>query len=146
MIQFFFPAGYDDCCHAVAAYVADGPDHIQDAVDSQQDCHAFCRQVEGGSCRGDDDNARTGYACNAFCGKHEGYHDQQLLFDRHGDTIELGDEQDSCRAVQRGAIEVKGVSRRHDEGYRRFRYAQTVKALHGTWQGGFTTGSRKGKE
>ena len=37
LVQFLFPAGDDDRSHAVATDVADRADHVEEAVDAQED-------------------------------------------------------------------------------------------------------------
>lgn len=134
--KFAFPAGDDGGREGVADEVDGGAGHIHEFVHADDEEDAFEREAEGDEGAGENDLGGARYACHAFAGEHEGEDDEKLFFPWKVNAGGLGDEHGGDGEVKGRAVEVEGVTERHDKGDDVFGDAEFDEAFHGAGHGG----------
>ena len=124
-----------DGAGCVTGDVDDGTAHIQDTVDTGDQCDALQGQADGLQNHGQHDDAGTGNTGGADGSQGGGQDDGQLLGQSQIDAEDLGDEDGADALVDGGAVHVDGCAQGQDEACDLLTDAQLLGGLHVEGQG-----------
>ena len=146
-IQCLDPFGDDQCRHAITNKVGQGTRFRHETVDTENQRQASYRhRTDGGQRGGQHNETAPGHTSSAFGGEQQDQQQGDLLRQIHWCIGRLGNKDCSHRQVDRGAIEIEGVTGRDDQTDDRFLGTGIFHLGHQAWQGRFRGGGAEHQE